>query len=116
MKNIALIAAVIGASSSAFVHANEFNNSENGATIPVASSNLGRMHGYTIPFNKSVEAASEGQHADVGQFGRMSAYDNAINHAYEVSKGVYANVGQYGRLGGYGTHETVEDNTTIASS
>ncbi|MBL1433290.1 MAG: hypothetical protein COC09_09730 [Gammaproteobacteria bacterium] len=115
MKNIALIAAIIGASSSAFVQAHDFGSSNNDATVSVVSSNLGRIHGYTIPFNKSVEAASKGQYADVGQFGRISAYGNAINRAYEVSKGVYANIGQYGRLGGYGETTIVVETTTIAS-
>lgn len=115
MKNIALIAAVLGASSSAFVQAHDFSNTDNDATVSVVSSNVGRIHGYTIPFNKSLEAASKGQYADAGQFGRISAYDGSINQAHEVSKGVYANVGQYGRLGGYGTNDVVESNTAIAS-
>ncbi|NOX28425.1 MAG: hypothetical protein GXP21_09640 [Gammaproteobacteria bacterium] len=115
MKNIALIAAVIGASSSAFVQAHNFSNSSSDAAVSVVSSNLGRIHGYTIPFNKSVEAANKGQYADASQFGRMSAYDNAINQVYEVSKGLYANTGQYGRLGGYGTNDLVESNTVIAN-
>lgn len=115
MKKIALITAVIGASSSAFVQAHDFNNSGNDATVSIVSSNVGRIHGYTVPFNKSVEAASKGQYADAGEFGRNSALDGSINKAHEVSKSVYANIGQYGRLGGYGTNEAIENITTVAS-
>ncbi|MBN4069078.1 hypothetical protein JYT12_00390 [Beggiatoa alba] len=119
MKNIALIAAIIGASSSAFVHAHDFSGSNNDATVSVVNNNVGRLHSYTIPFAKSVAAASKGQHPDVGQFGRISAYDNAINKTYNISKGVYANVGQYGRLSGYGYGYSkpaiVSDETTIVS-
>ena len=104
MKNIALIAALIGASSSAFVQAHDFG-----------SSNNGRLHGYTVPFNRSVEAAAKGQYADAGQFGRIAAYGNEINKEHNVSSGVYANIGQYGRLGGYGTPEVVDNETTIAT-
>ncbi len=115
MKNIALIAALIGASSSAFVQAHDFGNSNDSATVPVASSNNGRLHGYTVPFNRSVEAAAKGQYADAGQFGRIAAYGNEINKEHNVSSGVYANIGQYGRLGGYGTPEVVDNETTIAT-
>ncbi|MBL4851323.1 MAG: hypothetical protein JKY90_03460 [Gammaproteobacteria bacterium] len=117
MKNIALIAAIIGASSSAFVHADDSAKSDNDASVSVVSSNLGRIHGYTIPFNKSVTAENKGQYADAGQFGRISAYGNAINQTHKVNTGVYANVGSYGRLSGYNKNvpAIVNDGATIAS-
>lgn len=115
MKNIALIAAIIGASSSAFVQAHDFNTSESSDTISVVSTNNGRIHGYTIPFNRSVEAASKGQYADASEFGRIAAYGNAINQEFEVREGVYASVGQFGRLSGYGTYEPVDNETAIAA-
>jgi len=99
MKNIALIAALIGASPSAFAETESF----------------GKLHGYTTPFQKSEVVANKGQYADAGQFGRISAYGNAINKEHNVSKGVYANVGQFGRLSGYGKPVVVNKQTAIAT-
>jgi len=115
MKKIAFITALIGASVSAQAHDISDSANHDTATISVVSNNTGRLHGYTIPFAKSVEAASKGQYADAGQFGRISAYDNAINKKHNVSKGVYANVGQFGRLSGYGKPAIVSGETAIAS-
>ena len=58
MKNIALIAAVIGASSSAFVQAD----------------NLGNLHGYATPFQETKVTENKGQLADSGKYGRLSGY------------------------------------------
>lgn len=106
MKNIALIAALIGASSSAFVQADSI-------------SNHGRLHGYTVPFEQARFIENSGQYADSGQFGRLSAYDNSINKEFEVSKGVYANVGEFGRLSGYGSSPSLitdaTDDTKVAT-
>lgn len=99
MKNIVLVAAIIGASSCGFAFAD----------------NLGELHGYAQPFQKSEIANNSGQHADAGQFGRNSGYGDSINQAYEVSKGTYANVGNFGRLSGYGDTTLVTEASIIAS-
>ncbi len=99
MKNIVLIAAMIGASSSAFAEISSFGN----------------LHGYATPFQQNETIVHKGQYADAGQFGRISGYDNAINKAYEVSKGVYANAGQFGRLSGYDQPAISNADTAIAS-
>ena len=115
MKKIAFITALLGVSVSAQAHDIFGSASHDTDTVSVVSDNTGRLHGYTIPFAKSVEAASTGQYADAGQFGRITAYDNAINKKHSVSKGVYANVGQFGRLSGYGRSAIVDSATAIAS-
>ncbi len=106
MKNIALIAALIGASSSAFVQAESIDSH-------------GRLHGYTVPFQQADVVENKGQLADVAQFGRLSGYGNAINEEFEVSKGIYANVGEFGRLSGYGNSPSLitdaADDTKVAA-
>lgn len=99
MKNIVLVAALIGASSSAFAETGSF----------------GKLHGYTTPFQKNEVVANKGQYADAGQFGRISGYGNAINQEFNVNKGVYANVGEFGRLSGYGKSKAAVGNTAIAA-
>lgn len=98
MKNLALIAAIIGASSAAFAHAG----------------NLGELHGYATPFAQKTVKANAGQHADAGQFGRISGYGNAINKDWNVSTGQYADVSEFGRLNGY-TRPEIVNNTAVAA-
>ncbi|PCH60778.1 MAG: hypothetical protein COC05_03495 [Gammaproteobacteria bacterium] len=83
--------------------------------IPVVSNNIGRLHGYTIPFAQSVEAGSKGQYADANQFGRITAYGNAINKKHDISEGIYARIGEYGRLSGYSRPKIIYDQTNIVS-
>ncbi|MBL1293111.1 MAG: hypothetical protein COB61_004480 [Thiotrichales bacterium] len=99
MKNIALIAAVIGASSSAFVQAD----------------NLGNLHGYATPFQETKVIENKGQLADSGKYGRLSGYGNSINKEYKVSKGKLASTGQYGRLSAYGATTVVVEAGVIAA-
>ena len=116
MKNIALIAALISAgATSAQAHELFSSTGSESTPIPVVSTSFGRLSGYNSPFGKSVESANKGQYADAGEFGRNTAYGNAINKKHNISKGVYANVGEFGRLSGYGKAAIVNDQTAIAS-
>lgn len=82
MKNLALIAALIGIGVNVQAHEPISSNGSKAAPTPITSNNIGRIHGYTIPFTQATEAGSTGQYADAYQFGRISAYDNAINKKY----------------------------------
>jgi len=117
MKNIVLIATLIVASANAQAH-DHFNSSNDESTpalISVVSNNTGRLSGYINPFAKPIEAASKGQHADAGQFGRITAYSNAINKQHDVSEGIYASISEYGRLSGYSRPRIVYTETNIVS-
>ena len=115
MKNLALIAALIGIGANAQAHEFVTSNSSKAAPASITSNNIGRIHGYTIPFAQTTEVGSKGRYADTDQFGRLSAYDNAINKKHDVSKGVDANVGQFGRLSGYGKPVIVDEVIATAS-
>ncbi|PCH60777.1 MAG: hypothetical protein COC05_03490 [Gammaproteobacteria bacterium] len=109
MKNIALITLLVGLSANAQAQEtfgySDINNDSQSKPASIVSGNIGRNHGYTIPFVKVAEINSNGQHADASEFGRITNYDNAINKLHVVSGGIYADTGEYGRLDGYSEPE-----------